>query len=82
MAAIINVRSIASLATSRDGVPWTKRGPILKKRDDAKQVKAAFLAILSRKPTANEQASWSATDKSVESLAYALLNTKHFLFIQ
>lgn len=49
---------------------------------ESDQVEAAFLAVLSRKPTAHEKAIWSATGKNVAALVYALLNTKQFLFIQ
>ncbi|MBL8830643.1 MAG: hypothetical protein JNM18_26960 [Planctomycetaceae bacterium] len=45
---------------------------------EADQVEAAFLAVFSRKPTANERAIWSATGKDVSALIYALLNTTQF----
>ena len=54
------------------------------KTPDAK-VDAAYLAILSRKPTPQEKAVWAkaTTDiTSIDGLIYALLNTKQFIFIQ
>lgn len=52
---------------------------------EAGKVEAAYLAILSRKPTAAEKARWSTPatkPPTIEDLLYALLNTKQFLFIQ
>jgi len=50
------------------------------------KVEAAYLTILSRKPTANEKAAWlKAQDKglsSIEDLVFSLLNTQQFIFIQ
>ena len=46
------------------------------------RTEAAFLALLSRKPTAAEMAAFSKTSASTEDLIYALLNTKQFMFIQ
>lgn len=50
--------------------------------DGAEQVDAAFLALFSRKPTADEKARWLSTGKDVQALIYTLLNTKQFIFIQ
>lgn len=44
------------------------------------KVEAAFLALLSRKPTASERARLASTAPA--DLLHALLNTKQFLFIQ
>ena len=50
------------------------------------KVEAAYLTILSRKPTANEKAAWlKAQDNglsSIEDLVFSLLNTQQFIFIQ
>ncbi len=50
------------------------------------QVEAVYLALLARKPTAQEKQrllGGGASDcKSIEALIYALLNTKQFIFIQ
>jgi hypothetical protein len=47
---------------------------------------AVYLALLARKPTAQERAKLPAANggdsKTIESLIYALLNTKQFMFIQ
>jgi hypothetical protein len=49
------------------------------------KVEAAYLSLLSRKPTAQEKLIWSkaaTSNDSIDHLIYALLNTKQFLFIQ
>jgi hypothetical protein len=50
------------------------------------QIAAAYMAILSRQPTAKEKDTWlKAQDKGLtgtEDLIYALLNTQQFIFIQ
>ena len=48
------------------------------------KVDAVYLALLSRKPTAQEKAKLptAGDSKTVEALIYALLNTKQFIFIQ
>ena len=47
---------------------------------------AVYLALLARKPTAQEKAKFAAASasdgKTIEALIYALLNTKQFIFIQ
>lgn len=50
----------------------------------ADKVDAIYLALLSRKPTAEERAKLptAGDSRTVESLIYALLNTKQFIFIQ
>ncbi|MEO6740736.1 MAG: hypothetical protein ABIP20_10815, partial [Chthoniobacteraceae bacterium] len=52
----------------------------------ADKVDAAFLALLSRKPTPQEKAVWTKASgngvTSTDDLIYALLNTKQFIFIQ
>lgn len=52
----------------------------LEQSDD--KVEAAYIAVLSRHPTPQERAAISAANCSPESLVYALLNTKRFLFIE
>lgn len=51
-----------------------------------KQIDAAYLALLSRKATPEEKASWQAAQgkglNRIEDLVFALLNTRQFLFIQ
>ena len=50
------------------------------------KVEAAYMTILSRKPTANETATWlKAQDnglQNIEDLVFSLLNTQQFIFIQ
>jgi hypothetical protein len=50
------------------------------------QINAAYLTLLSRKPTENEKRLWlEAQDKglsTMEDLVYALINTQQFIFIQ
>jgi hypothetical protein len=50
------------------------------------KVEAAYLALLSRPPTAREKEIWGkAADQGLtqtEDLIYALLNTQQFIFIQ
>ena len=50
------------------------------------KVEAAYLALLSRKPTDKEKRIWlEAQDKglsSMEDLIYALIDTQQFIFIQ
>ncbi len=50
------------------------------------QMEAAYLALLSRKPTAKERALWLKAQEqgltSIEDLIYALINTQQFIFIQ
>ncbi len=50
------------------------------------QVDAAYMAILSRKPTAKEKQTWLAAQDNgltgLEDLIYALLNTQQFIFVQ
>ena len=50
------------------------------------QVEAAYLTLLSRKPTAKEKAAWlEAQNKglsTMEDLIYAIINTQQFIFIQ
>jgi hypothetical protein len=50
------------------------------------KVEAAFLSILSRKPSVREKEVWAAAGgkglESIEDLIYALLNTQQFIFIQ
>ncbi len=50
------------------------------------KIDAAYMTILSRKPTAKEKETWlQAQDKglsSMEDLVFALLNTQQFIFIQ
>lgn len=50
------------------------------------QLEAAYLAILSRKPTAQEKAAWQKAKgaglQGTEDLIYALLNTQQFIFVQ
>ena len=50
------------------------------------KVEAAYLTLLSRKPTAKEKQLWQeAQDKglgSMEDLIYAIINTQQFIFIQ
>jgi len=52
----------------------------------AAKLDAAYLAVLSRKPTTEEKAIWnkaaSTSASAVEDLLYALLNSKQFIFIQ
>ena len=48
-----------------------------------KQLEAAYLALFSRQPSAEEQALWSKRKlSSAEDTVHALLNTKAFLFIE
>lgn len=55
-------------------------------RTVADKVDAAYMALLSRRPTADERSIWNAAStgglSSIEDLIYALLNTKQFLFVQ
>jgi len=50
------------------------------------KVEAVYMALLCRKPTAAEKATWlKAQDQglnSIEDLIFALLNTQQFIFIQ
>ena len=50
------------------------------------KVEAAYMTILSRKPTANEKAAWlKAQDnglQDIKDLVFSLLNTQQFIFIQ
>jgi hypothetical protein len=50
------------------------------------KVDAAYMTLLSRKPTPQEREVWSkAQDKglnTMEDLIYALINTQQFIFIQ
>ncbi|MFM7605617.1 MAG: DUF1549 domain-containing protein [Prosthecobacter sp.] len=50
------------------------------------KVEAAYMTILSRKPTANEKAAWlKAQDnglQDIQDLVFSLLNTQQFIFIQ
>ena len=50
------------------------------------KVEAAYLTLLSRKPTAKEKELWlQAQDKglsTMEDLIFALINTQQFIFIQ
>lgn len=51
----------------------------------SEKVDAVYLALLTRKPTAQERANLlgaGASGKTIEGLIYALLNTKQFIFIQ
>lgn len=59
---------------------------VAQSKSATEKVDAAYLALLARKPTAQERAAWSKAasqghDKA-EDLIYALLNTKQFIFIQ
>jgi hypothetical protein len=47
------------------------------------QLEAAYLALLSRKPSPEEKAVWSVRNLArAEDVVHALLNTKAFLFIE
>jgi hypothetical protein len=50
------------------------------------KVDAAYMTILSRKPSANEKAAWlKAQDNGLtdmQDLVFSLLNTQQFIFIQ
>jgi hypothetical protein len=52
--------------------------------NSADKVDAIYLALLSRRPTAAEKAKLPTVgdSKAIESVVYALLNTKQFIFIQ
>ena len=56
------------------------------KQAEAAKLDAAYLAVLSRKPTTEEKAIWNkaanTSASAVEDLLYALLNSKQFIFIQ
>lgn len=64
--------------------PYSPLMHAVTKADDP--VEAAFLTLLSRRPTEHERAIWSKARAeghgSIEDLLYALLNSKQFLFIQ
>ncbi len=54
-------------------------------KNPTEKAKAAYLAILSRHPTPDENAAWNkatASGLSINDLVYALLNSKQFIFIQ
>jgi hypothetical protein len=58
---------------------------VTRSKGSASEVESTYLAILSRKPTAAEREAWaraSARGLTTPDLIYALLNTKHFLFVQ
>jgi hypothetical protein len=50
------------------------------------KVEAAYMTILSRKPTAKEKEAWLKAQESglsgMDDLVFALLNTQQFIFIQ
>jgi hypothetical protein len=50
------------------------------------KVEAAYMTILSRKPSTNEKAAWlKAQDnglQDIQDLVFSLLNTQQFIFIQ
>ncbi len=67
--------------------PWSQlRLAVRQSRYADDQVEAVYLALFSRKPTADEKASWSKAQtrgvNQIEDLIYALLNTQQFIFIQ
>lgn len=67
--------------------PLAHQSPLMRFiRSSADPVDAAFLALLSRHPTATERQAWAKASENgkadVSDLVHSLLNTKKFLFIQ
>ena len=64
--------------------PWSPLMLEVQKATSAdQQLEAAYLALLSRKPSPEEKAVWSARKLThAEDVVHALLNTKAFLFIE
>jgi hypothetical protein len=59
---------------------------INRQADSEAKLEAAYLALLSRKPTERERTAWHNAQAdgldSMEDLVYALVNTTRFLFIE
>jgi hypothetical protein len=64
--------------------PWSPLMLDVTKATSAdQQLEAAYLALLSRKPSPEEKALWAARKLTrAEDMVHALLNTKAFLFIE
>jgi hypothetical protein len=64
--------------------PWSPLMLSMKKTASTdQQLEAAYLALLSRKPSPEERALWAARKLTrAEDMVHALLNTKAFLFIE
>ncbi|MDP1587399.1 MAG: DUF1553 domain-containing protein, partial [Prosthecobacter sp.] len=64
--------------------PWSQLKLAVKQaRYPDEKLAAAYLALFSRPPTAEEKSRWNATGSSdIDDLIYALINTRQFIFIQ
>jgi hypothetical protein len=68
--------------------PWSQLMQAVKRAPyPDEQVRAVYLTLFSRAPTANERAAWEKAQvegglNKVEDLVYALLNTQQFIFVQ